>query len=277
VADDTAPEQGQAQRRPVDLAAVVRCWLEPTTRAVPVYKVVGGELVSTTEDRQVGAVLDELRSEVSPSQTAAGGGGSGRSPAATLEAIDALDLVYGTVRDWCAMVGLKVRRDADPIADGMRQLVAHGWTGHEAKRDQLARILDRQRRSTERLLAGDANRYVSGTRCPECKAERVREDDETVHAPLRIDRERSETPDGRPGPILGTRCTNPACNRWWPYAQMGEGGQLDLELAADRAAHQADLAALSARRAARRAEEAHRAAVYDDVTDSARRLGLPVI
>jgi hypothetical protein len=312
---DASPD---TRERPAPaLAAVVRLWLEPTVRAVPVYVVVDGELVMRLVDRPVGAVLTELRAELTPSGEA-GGSGRGGGTVLAIDVLDATEAVYGTVLEWCAMLGLKPRSDrrlcrscrtslhdcrheiepdtefyrigprgmtccshhdhpaaVDPIADGMRRLPVHGAL-KPAARDQLARILDRQRVHAERVLAGDSARYVSGTRCPrpQCKVERVREDDGTIHGPLRIDRERSESPDGRPGPILGTRCT--ACTTWWPYAEMGEDGSLQEALEADREGRDADRAAVAARRAARQAEEAQRAAAYGRTDGSARRLGLPV-
>jgi hypothetical protein len=262
---------------PPQLRDVVRLWVEPTLRAVPVYRVRDGSLVVDLVDRPVGAVLTELREEVAPSQTAAGGGGSGRAAAASLDVLDVLDQVTGTVQEWLALVGLRERRatDRDRVEDGLRRLAVHHWSGDHVRRDQLARILNRQRLQAERVLTGDTSVYIRDTRCPECHAAHVQEADGSVHRPLRLVRARSETPDGRPGPVDRVQCT--ACPAWWPWSDVAdEHGAFRVALADDQAEYDAERGRQAAQEAARRAEEDRRAALYDDTAGSARRLGLPV-
>jgi hypothetical protein len=233
-----------------------------------------GSLVVDLVDRPVGAVLTELREEVAPSQTAAGGGGSGRAAAASLDVLDVLDQVTGTVQEWLALVGLRERRatDRDRVEDGLRRLAVHHWSGDHVRRDQLARILNRQRLQAERVLTGDTSVYIRDTRCPECHAAHVQEADGSVHRPLRLVRARSETPDGRPGPVDRVQCT--ACPAWWPWSDVAdEHGAFRVALADDQAEYDAERGRQAAQEAARRAEEDRRAALYDDTAGSARRLG----
>lgn len=104
---DAAPDT--RERHSPELSSVVRALVEPTVRAVPVYVVRDGALVSEVVDRPVSPILTELRAEVVPSQTAAGGGG-GLGAGASLEVLDELNALTSTVQEWLALVGLPDRR-----------------------------------------------------------------------------------------------------------------------------------------------------------------------
>lgn len=131
--DGSPAAAGDGSRRPpADLVAVVGELLDPQTMRVVVEtrSPEDGHLLVERREFTVRPVLAELRAAVMPSGQSGGGGRGGGLPL-SLEALDVLDQLRGTVDVAMAQLGMRHRRHGRCEACGMAEAVCQrgGYPG----------------------------------------------------------------------------------------------------------------------------------------------------